>query len=228
MRTSAMFLVVIVLLCAVFTIQVRLDTMDLRHQSMEFYMYIPSGKFLKHFTLGFDQLIADYFWVKTISYFGDHVMADRQYPWLYHMLDLVTTLDPLCQWPYFFGGIILSLEANQVEQSNLILKRAMRYHPNVWAFPFYIGFNYWYHYKNPARAGSFIEIAAKLPRAPAYLKTLPARLYSEGGQKEAALRFLQEMMTKTQDPRMRAKLEKRMEEIAQGKMKKFSARKIMP
>ncbi|MFH0812451.1 MAG: hypothetical protein V2A69_06385 [Pseudomonadota bacterium] len=188
-------------------------------------MYIPSGTFLKPFTLGFNQLTADYFWIKTISYFGDHLLSDRNYPWLYHILDLVTTLDPLCKWPYFFGGIVLSLEAEQVEQSNLILEKAMRYHPGVWNFPFYLGFNYWYHYNNPIKAASYIEIAAKLPGAPAYLKTFPARLYTEAGQRGAALQFLEEMLKKTQDPRMRAKIEKRIEEILKGKKKKLTIEK---
>ena len=193
MLRCLIFLSIICLFVGAFSIHLRLDEMRVKHESMQVYMYIPSGKFLKPFTLGFNQLIADYFWIKTISYFGDHLMSDRKYPWLYHILDLVTTLDPHFIWPYYFGGTILSLEAEQVDQSNLILKKAMRYHPDVWEFPFYLGFNHWYHYNNPSKAASYIEIAAKLPDAPEYLKTFPARLYSEAGQQEAALRFLHEM-----------------------------------
>jgi len=219
MNRFLIFFLIIVLFLGIFYIHKHLDSMEIKRESMESYMYIPSGKFLKHFTFGFDQLIADYFWIKTISYFGDHLMSDRKYPWLYHILDLVTTLDPHFIWPYYFGGTILSLEAEQVDQSNLILKKAMRYHPDVWEFPFYSGFNYWYHYNNPSKAASYIEIAAKLPDAPKYLKTFPARLYSEAGQQEAALRFLHEMAKTTQDPRMRARIEKRMKEIIKGKIK---------
>ena len=223
--STLIFLSIIILFGGAFSIQRRLDQMNIRHRSMEVFMYIPSGTFLKPFTLGFNQLTADYFWIKTISYFGDHLLSDRKYPWLYHILELVTTLDPMCKWPYFFGGIVLSLEAEQVEQSNLILEKAMRYHPGVWNFPFYLGFNYWYHYNDPAKAASYIERAAKLPGSPAYLKTFPARLYSEAGQKEVALQFLQEMLKKTQDPKMRARITKRIEEILKGKKKKLTIEK---
>lgn len=201
-------------------VHLRLDQFPPAPETMEVYMYIPSGEFLKHFTFGFSHLVADYFWIKTISYFGDHLMSDRQYPWLYHILDLVTTLDPQFRSPYYFGGVILSLEANQVEQSTMLLKKAMRYHPEVWKFPFFIGFNYWFHANNAAKAAPYLEIAARLPGAPAYLKNFAARLYTEAGQKDAALLFLQEMLRTTQDPRMRAQLIKRTEEILQGKQLK--------
>jgi len=213
---TVIFVFITALFLGAFYIHKRLDHMEIKRKSMESYMYVPSGKFLKHFTLGFDQLIADYFWIKTISYFGDHLMSDRKYPWLYHILDLVTTLDPHFVWPYYFGGIILSLEADQAEQSNRILKKAMLYHPDAWEFPFYLGFNYWYHDKNPAKAASYIKVAATLPGAPNYLKTFPATLYSRSGQQEAALRFLHEMAKATQEPRMRAKIEKRIHEIMKG------------
>lgn len=212
------FLAIIGLSLGAFSLHLRLDAMDAEHDSIQVYMCIPSGKFLKPFTLGFDQLAADYFWIKTISYFGDHLTSDREYPWLYHLLDLVTTLDPNFIWPYYFGGIVLSVEAKQVEQSNLILNKAMVQYPDVWKFPFYIGFNYWFHYNDPRKAASYIQRAAVLPGAPNYLKTFPARLYSEAGTNDAAVRFLLEMLKNTQEPRLRAKIEKRIKDIAQGKI----------
>lgn len=211
-------LAILSLFLGAFSLHLKLDAMGVEHESMQVYMYIPSGQFLKPFTLGFNQLIADYFWIKTISYFGDHLMSDREYPWLYHMLDLVTTLDPNFIWPYYFGGIVLSVEAKQVEESNLILKKGMAHHPGVWKFPFYIGFNYWFHYNNPREAASYIEKAAGLPGAPDYLKTFPARLYSEAGKNAAAVRFLMEMLKNTQEPRLRAKIEKRIKDILHGGM----------
>ena len=182
-------------------------------------MYIPSGDFLKPFTLGFNQLVADYFWIKTVSYFGEHLMSDRKYPWLYHILDLITTLDPHFIWPYYFGGITLSLETQQVGQSNLILKKAMHHHPDNWKFPFFLGFNYWYHSNELSKAASYLKLAAHKPNAPRYLKTLPARLFSAAGQKQVALYFLSEMEKNTQDSLMKEQIEKRIQEILHGTFK---------
>ena len=57
------------------------------------------------------------------------------------------------------------------------------------------------------------------PNAPPYLKTFPARLYSEAGQKDAAIQFLLEMEKNTQDIQMKSQIEKRIEEILKGKLK---------
>jgi len=213
------FFTIIALFMGSFLVQCKLDNLQSPLKTMEVYMYIPSGDFLKPITFGFNQVIADYFWIKTVGYFGEHLMSDRNYPWLYPMLDLVTTLDPQFIWPYYFGGIILSLEAQQVEQSNLILKKAIHSHPDNWQFLFFLGFNYWYHDNNLLQAAFYLKQAAMQPNAPPYLKTFPARLYSETGQKDAAIQFLLEMEKNTQDIRMRAQIEKRIDEILKGKMK---------
>jgi len=219
LQKHLIFFSLVFLLAGVFSIHRKLERIQPRQNSMESYLYIPSAKFLKPFTFGFNQAVADYFWIKTVGYFGEHLMSDRNYPWLYPMLDLVTTLDPQFIWPYYFGGITLSLEAHQVEQSNLILKKAIHYHPDKWHFLFYLGFNYWYHDNNLLMAATYIKQAAMNPKAPRYLKTFPARLYNEAGQKDTAIQFLLEMKKNTQDIQMRAELDKRIEEILKGKMK---------
>jgi len=221
LKKSFIFFVLILLSGSIFFIHCKLEKIQLPKKTMEVYMYIPSGDFLKHFTFGFNQVIADYFWIKTVGYFGAHLMSDRHYPWLYHLIDLVTTLDPRFIWPYYFGGIILSLEAQQVEQSNLILKKAIHYHPDEWHFLFYLGFNYWYHDNNLLMAATYLKQAAMNPKAPRYLKTFPARLYNEAGQKDTAIQFLLEMKKNTQDIHMRAEIDKRIKEILKGKMKLY-------
>ena len=70
-------------------------------------------------------------------------------------------------------------------------------------------------------AAAYLKQAAMNPNAPPYLKTFPARLYSEAGQKNAAIQFLLEMKKNIQDIHMRAEIDKRIEEILKGKMRKF-------
>jgi hypothetical protein len=219
LKKSFIFFVLICLSGSVFVIHRKLQKIQRPEKSMEVYMYIPSGDFLKPFTLGFNQVIADYFWIKTVGYFGEHLMSDRHYPWLYHMLDLVTSLDSHFIWPYYFGGITLSLETQQVEQSNLILKKAIQYYPDNWQFLFFLGFNYWYHDNNLLMSATYLNRAAMQPNAPRYLKTFSARLYNESGQKDTAIQFLLEMKKNTQDIHMKAELDKRIDEILKGKMK---------
>ncbi|MDC4223415.1 MAG: hypothetical protein MPW15_04075 [Candidatus Manganitrophus sp.] len=133
-------------------------------EQVESLLYLPSGKYLKPLAFGYDQLLADLLWMKTISYFGGHFMSDKQYPWLAHMLNLIIDLDPRFDFPYYFGGVVLSLEASQIEEANKILERGIEAYPDRWQYPFYIGFNYYYHKKDAQRGLPYLEKAASLPR----------------------------------------------------------------
>ena len=185
---------------------------------IESLLYLPSGKYLKPMALGYNQVAADLLWMKTIAYFGGHLLSDREYPWLYHILTLIIDLDPRFDFPYYFGGIVLSLEADQVENANKILKRGMEVYPERWQYPFYIGFNHYYHHGDPKKALPYIERAADLPGAPDFIRSMVGTLHLKAGQKETALRFFREAYRNTNDAMIRKKIAARIEAIlAQGK-----------
>ena len=57
---------------------------------------------------------------------ADMSRTDRNYTWLAHLLDVVTTLDPLYQYPYEFGGVVLAAEMGDVNKSIALLKKGMK------------------------------------------------------------------------------------------------------
>ena len=65
-----------------------------REQLKEKLIYIPKGPFIKTAALGFDAVLADLLWVRSVVYFGGHFLTDKDYHWLYEILDAATTLDP--------------------------------------------------------------------------------------------------------------------------------------
>lgn len=201
---------------SLYLLQNKIDYFKEQEKDIEGLLYLPTGKFLKVIALGYDELIADVIWVKAVGYFGGHLLTDRQYTWLYHMLDLVTTLDPQYQYPYHFGGIILSIEVEQVENSNKLLKKGMEHFPEVWQFPFYIGFNYFYHLGELSTAARYLAIASQLPGHPKYLPQLTARLYDQSGEKENAVQFLQVMYSNIEDENMKKQIKERIEKIEEG------------
>jgi len=179
----------------------------------ETFLYLPSGDYLKPLSLGYHQVIADVLWIQTVNYFGSHFMTDKEYPWLYHMLSLIIDLDPRFDFPYYFGGIVLSMEADQKERANAILARGMEAYPEKWEYPFYIGFNHYYHEGNLAEAFPFIEKAAALPNAPAFVESLVGTLYLKTGKKETALRFFRKMYENTNDALVRQKISMKIDRI---------------
>ena len=70
-------------------------------------VYLPRAEYLRPMSLGWQNVLADILWFRTISYFGEHYRSDRTYPWLAQMCDLVTDLDPRAEHVYRFAGFIL-------------------------------------------------------------------------------------------------------------------------
>ena len=173
----------------------------------ESLLYIPSGKSLSYIALGYDQVFADFLWLRTISYFGSHAMTDRKYPWLRNLLEAVTELDPDWSFPYVFAGVLLSSEANDVEESNRLVRRGMDHHPDVWELPFYIGFNYFHILKNPRCGAQYMFKASSYPKSPPYLKALAARLSAKGSTFENHLELCQRLLEMTKDPDIKKQVE---------------------
>jgi len=179
--------------------------------------YLPSGAFLKGAALSYDLLLADLLWVKSLAYFGDQYVADHDYSWLYHILDITTTLDPYFEDPYEFGGIVLADEIGDIEKSSLLLKKGMenvsKGHPRYWYLPFFLGFNHWYHKNDFKKGAEYLEQASHFPGSPSYLPMLTARMYADASQAEMALPFLAEMIRSARTPERRAELEQRKKEV---------------
>jgi len=184
---------------------------------IENLLYLPKGGHLKLMSLGFRSVMADVLWVKAIGYFGGHSLTDKEYPWLYHILDQVTTLDPPFRQPYLFGGVVLSVESGLPAQGTALLRKGMVYYPGEWLFPFYAGFNSFYYFKDPARAAAYIQVAATLPGHPEYLPRLAASLLTRAGRVGAAIRFLETVAESTEDEGTRNRLYQKIRDIKAGK-----------
>jgi hypothetical protein len=171
-------------------------------------------------SLGFRSVLADALWVKAIGYFGGHSLTDKEYPWLYHILDQVTTLDPPFRQPYVFGGVVLAVESGSPAQSTALLRKGMTYYPGDWLFPFYVGFNHFYYFQDPAKAAEYIQVAATLPGHPEYLPRLAASLLTKAGRLEAAISFLETVAENTEDEGTRSGLYQKIRDLRAGKIPK--------
>ena len=197
-------------------LQARVDRHAPERNELAGILYVPSGAFVKQTALGFDQAWADLLWIRTIGYYADQSTREGKFTYLYHMLDIVTTLDPRWLYPYLFGGVTLSLDLDRPDLANKLLRKAIPEHPDVWKIPFLIGFNAYFGLGDARTAARFIDKASKLPGAPVYLKGFASRLYVKGGSTERALQFLQEVINQTEDPALRERLVERYRQIQLG------------
>ena len=191
----------------------RIDAMKAGLREEGRGIYIPSSQFLRPAVLGYDAMVADLYWLKSVQYIGDRYWFKKRYPQIYPLLDLVTDMDPKFEYAYEVGGIILSVYGRRIDESIALLKKGYKNDLGYWEIPFYIGFNYFYYLGDYETAADYLEKAVAMPRSPAYLPKLVARLRAQAGKPSTALEFLKRVYNSTDDENVRKELEKRMKEV---------------
>lgn len=164
-------------------------------------MWLHAGPMARRLSLGYDNLLADVYWMRTVVYYGGVRRVEdervRNYDLLYPMLEMVTTLDPDFKVAYRFGAIFLT-EAypngpGRPDQAIDLLQRAIARHPDGWEYMHDIGFvHYWWlgDYEN---AALWFRKAGALPGAPTWLKPLAATTLAEGGNRDLSRQMWRQM-----------------------------------
>jgi hypothetical protein len=158
---------------------------------------------------GFGPALADTYWIRAAAMSADELdgpAADR----LYRLLDRVTALDPAFEPAYHQGALLLSVAARRPDLSDRLLVKARAAFPDVWAFPFYLGFNAFYHRTDFPEASRYMAEAARLPGAPAFLGALAERFADETRNREVARELVERMLRVTRDPVIHQRLLERL------------------
>jgi tetratricopeptide (TPR) repeat protein len=204
----------ILLLAAVGWLQGELDRrQDRAVVQIEGLAQLPKGEYLKPALLGYHHVGADMLWLRLIQVIGKKRNSSDEYEWMYHALDVLTTLDPQYAYAYYVGGNILGDLANRPDLSIRLLEKGVNANPEVWNLPFLLGYNYYFLLGDPAKGAEYIMQAASLPDRPAYLPGLATRMAAEAGSPDTALAFLEARLLETQDPYTRESLANRMKEV---------------
>lgn len=193
------------------------DELDLRQDrtvvQIEGLAQLPKGEYLKPALLGYHHLGADMLWLRLVQVIGEKRNSADEYEWMYHALDVLTTLDPQYAYAYYAGGVILGDLANRPDLSNRLLEKGVNANPTVWNIPFLLGYNYYFLLGDPTKGAEYIMEAASRPDGPAYLPGLATRMATEAGNPDTALAFLEARLRETHDPEMREVLAYRMKEV---------------
>ncbi len=192
-------------------------------------IYLPSPTTARVMSLGFGQLLADWYWVRAQQYFTEPAQELNQYRSLGDFLDVVVGLDPDFEYVYKFAGISIPYDTGRLRYANTeraigFLQRGVARFPQNWEMRLYLGFYLLNFRGDSAGAAEQFALAAPIPGAPQYLKRFAARLFSVSGEVERAKAFTEQMLSITDDPDERARLENRLREIEiEGRFREVEA-----
>lgn len=167
-------------------------------------LYFPRITTSHYYALGYDHALAELLWIRTISYFGEHYVGDKNYRHLAAMLESITRLDPRHHSAYYMAATILPWMADAAEESINLCIRAMIANPENGLWPYYLGLNYYLFFNNKVAARHYLQRAIEHGFANKFTVSLAARLEAETGGLEAARQWLVANISDKSDKKIRA------------------------
>ena len=163
--------------------------------------YVAEAPVLKFISADQRYLVADSLILKVIFYFGELIekagdkslYASRpDFQAMGQYLKTGLLIEPYNADAYYFAQATYSWEAGRIHEVNNILDYGMRYRTWDYQLPFYAGFNHAYFLKEYRTAANHMQRAAELSGIKIF-STLAARYFSEAGQDDLGIVFLEAM-----------------------------------
>jgi hypothetical protein len=163
-------------------------------------MWVQSAAAAQRLALGFDNLVADVYWIRAVTYYGskrqlttsDATAASRtsNFDSLYPLLNLVTSLDPHFKIAYRFGAIFLC-EAypngpGRTDLAIALLEHGIDSDFGRWEYFQDIGFVYYWWLHDYQKAAEWFKRAGEQPGAATWLPALAATTLAEGGDRRSS------------------------------------------
>jgi tetratricopeptide (TPR) repeat protein len=174
--------------------------------TVEETLYVGSGESIKRASLGFDGLMADIYWIRTLLYLGENFERQREANQYFDvsklgliepLLDITVELDPKYIAAYRFGAVFLP-EIN-AEAALRFVERGVRNNPDEWRLYQDLGFVHWRRGRFHEAAGAYAR-GASLPGAPAWMRTMTPMMLARGGDRETAREMFLRLYEESDDP----------------------------
>lgn len=114
--------IVLIGFASLYPLQVEIDTTFRKNRVIEETLYVQSGEVVRRLSLGFDGVVSDLYWIRTVQYFGRKLgggltgegvvdfskLSKDDMPLLEPLLNITTTVDPNFIAAYRTGAIFLA------------------------------------------------------------------------------------------------------------------------
>lgn len=188
------------------------------HQGIETEELYLNAATAKRLSLGFNGLVADWYWMRSLQYVGGKIiklpeqvpldnMGQLNLKLLAPLLDAATTLDPQFMEPYQYAAVVLP--DFDVPGAIRIVQKGVEANPSEWRLYHHLGFIYWQQ-KDFQKAGEAYNQGAKLPGAPPWMKAMTGRMASEGGSRETAREVYRRLYDEASDSQVKNMARKRL------------------
>ena len=180
-----------------------------------------TGRAVRRVSLGFNGLVADWYWMRSLQYVGrkidnlpENVALDNlgqlNLKLLAPLLDTATTLDPEFMEPYEYAAMVLP--GVDLPEAIRITKKGTDANPGAWRLYQYLGFIYWRQHDFKAASEAYGK-GATLPGAPIWMESMRARMAAEGGSRNLAREIYGRMYNESEDKQVKDMARRRLLQV---------------
>ena len=190
------------------TIDARRPPVNLALEEERLYV---TGNTAKRLALGFNGLIADWYWMRSLQYVGRKVLSmpegamldslgNANMKLLPALLDTATTLDPQFIEPYEYGAIVLPV--SDVNAAIRLTKKGIEANPLSWKLYHHLGYIYWQQ-GDPTTAAEAYGTGGQISGAPAWMTAMKAKMLADGGSRSTAREIYTRMYEGSTDDKVK-------------------------
>jgi len=203
MRTRSLILLILALFfCLSLFFQLTLERARGEALSRPPFLYLPTGRYIKVLSLGYQNLAADILYLWSIQRYSRYE-GEHRFRYLEHVYDMITDLDPHYIDPYLIGALTMAREGSDYERAFKLLQKGMRNNPDEWILPLDAGFYALMDLKDYSKAIDYFMRASKIEGCPPEVDRLIAGAFLRKGDKVASLKFWLDIYNSTTDERIK-------------------------
>ena len=172
--------------------------------------YLPTTNALRFMSAGYDDVTADFLWLRTVTYYGEWRQGDHGIAFFRELSRRVVELDPHFVEAYRFGALVLADDLGSFDDGIALLRMGMQAMPDTWWLPFEAGFLEYTIRLDNKKAAEWFRIAAEKPDAPDRAKNFAAFVTSRAGDLKVSLELWKFVANTTENPETKRKAEEYM------------------
>jgi tetratricopeptide (TPR) repeat protein len=165
----------------------------------------------KRMSLGFNGLVADWYWMRSLQYVGRKIISvpedvplddlgQLNLKLLPPLLDTATTLDPHFLDPYEYAAVVLP--AVDVNEAIRIARKGIDANPTAWRLYHQLGYIYWQQ-KDYQAATDIYRRGAQIAGAPTWMEAMVAKMQAEGGSRATAREIYARLFEQSADEKVK-------------------------
>lgn len=186
-------------------VQAQVDRRLGDFRAQEEILYVWSGEKLRRLVPGFEDFLADVYWLRTVQYFGGQRVFSREkrFELLEPLVNVTTALDPRLEIAYRSGAIFLSeswpVGAGRPAAGVALLARGAEANPQAWRLRQQEGYFTFLFLKDARKGADILLEASKIPGAPFWLKSLAGDLLLKGGERQVARQVWRRLLDQSEE-----------------------------